>query len=56
MRKALDALNDLGGPATLDQIQATVTEVKSFDDAMAHLGKTVDPMTTALQQVDAQFQ
>jgi hypothetical protein len=55
MRKALDSLNDAGGPATLDQIQATVTEVKSFDDAMAGIGKTMTAAEQALKGVDDQF-
>lgn len=56
MRKALTDLNNAGGPASLDQIKTTVSEVMNFDNAIAALGKTVDPMTVALQQADEQFQ
>ena len=56
MRKALNDLNNAGGPATLEQIQTTVTEVKAFDDALAGFGHTTTDAESQIQQIDASFQ
>ena len=50
MRKALNDLNNAGGPATLEQIQTTVTEVKAFDDALASFGHTTTDAENQIQR------
>lgn len=54
LEKGLGTLN-LDGKGTLAQLAAVVAEIKTFDDAIAGLGKTVTSAEQAILQIDQSF-
>lgn len=54
LRQALGSLADKAAP-TLEQLDAIVTQIKAFDEALAGFDKTVTDSQKAVEQIDANF-